>query len=78
MPGQGQGGRRSRKNHVFAEKIAGLLEADKAITEWWTDRDNLTEIAAKRANEANDPCHLYVDEGGPQLVVITVQRIDRP
>lgn len=62
----------------FAEKIAGLLEADKGIREWWTDRSQMPEKEAAKAARNNDPTHLYLDEGGNDLIVVTVRRVPKP
>ena len=74
-----RGGRRSRKNHTRADEIAGLLEADKLTKSWWTDRESMTTAAQAKANERNDPCYLYVDDGDSDtLMCVTVQRVPRP
>lgn len=75
---EGQGGRRSRKNHVRAVEIAELMNADKIVVEWWTDREAMTDAERRKANERDEPCHLYVDDGGKDLMVVTVRRMPKP
>lgn len=71
-------GRRSRKNHVRAEEIAELLNADSLVKAWWTDRQAMSYKARTEANKSDDPCYLYVDDGGDDLMCVTVQRVPKP
>jgi hypothetical protein len=70
--------RRSRKNRPVAEFVASLLEPAGFVKEWWTDRDAMNAAGAKRADDTDSPCYLYIDDGRDEdYIVITVQKIKR-
>ena len=71
---------RTKSNFRWATKVAGLLEADKGIKRWFTNRDSMIERAQRYAESKNEPVHLYIDEGPnmDEFVVITIQRQKKP
>lgn len=70
--------RTSKKNYAYADRLGGLIEAAGTVRHWWTARSMMDLGPAKKADEANEPDYLYIDDGEPELLCVTVQRVPMP
>lgn len=70
----------SKKVHAWAERLGETMGDAAYVREWWTFAPDDTPEArrARRARGMDERAYLYIDDGEPDLLCITVQRIARP